>query len=327
MEKKIERRGGVVLICQDVTSILSDHDAATAVRVVDRRGPELKELVREAPIIISNVRAPLTYERLLSTDGAVGAMMGGVAAASQVLGPNGHRRIMQAINRGYAAPEIAAPPAHKTQTVLTKKTALMPTIWALQFQLDQPIDFLAGQYAGILVKDWEWRDDSIAGVQGTQISFLVSTRTGGDGSDLANAIQPGEKTQMELPLGIHTLENNDKRKVFVATGTGLAPFLPMFLQLKNSGRNGTAELCFGCRTRAQDINSHAEDILPRSVTCLSREEAKARKFAGRVSQGISQLAFGTAATDFHLFGSTEMVAICRMVLQQASALYIYTEAY
>jgi len=164
-------------------------------------------------------------------------------------------------------------------------------------------------------------------VQGTQISFLVSTGTGADGPDFANAIQPGEKTQMELPLGIHTLENNDKRKVFVATGTGLAPFLPMFRQLKNSGRNGTAELCFGGRTRAQDITGHAEDILPRSATCLSREEAKARKFAGRVSQGISQLAFGPAATDFHLFGSTEMLAICRMFLQQANALYIYTETY
>ena len=60
------------------------------------------------------------------------------------------------------------------------------------------------------------------------------------------------KTEIELPLGHYTMARNPYRKVFIATGTGLAPFLPMFRQLEREGALGHAELYFGCRTAADD---------------------------------------------------------------------------
>jgi ferredoxin-NADP reductase len=41
--------------------------------------------------------------------------------------------------------------------------------------------------------------------------------------------------------------------VFVATGTGVAPFLPMFNEMAGADELGSSELYFGCRTAADDI--------------------------------------------------------------------------
>ncbi|HUI71339.1 MAG TPA: NAD(P)/FAD-dependent oxidoreductase, partial [Spirochaetia bacterium] len=71
-ERGIEARGGAVLVCQEVTSILVENGRAVGVRVIDRRGPVPREREHRAPLVVSDAGARETFERLLPTDGLVG---------------------------------------------------------------------------------------------------------------------------------------------------------------------------------------------------------------------------------------------------------------
>ncbi len=166
--------------------------------------------------------------------------MGGVVAASRVLGPIGFLRVMRASHHVYqnhtAEIQLTATThsLEKMRTVLITKTALTAYIWQLEFELQEPLCCAPGQYVMLRVAPFEWRNYSIARAEDKRFVLLVSTRTGGDGSIYARSVQLGAETEVELPFGTFQLQPNSHRRAFVATGTGLAPFLPMFAALAAS---------------------------------------------------------------------------------------------
>ena len=260
--------------------------------------------------------------------GIAGAMMGGVAAASQAIGPNGYPLVQAALKRGPPRNVSTVLPPEKTRARLARKDQLTATVWRLDFELDKDIDaFSPGQFARLQVGDFEWRDYSIAALQGCWLSLLVSTRTGGHGSQFVLGAEPGTRTLVECPLGAYRLNPNGHRKVFVATGTGLSPFLPMFSLLEARGENLHTELLFGCRTRDEDITRQFQPMPAQVVLCTSREKAAAGGFEGRVTDALAQMVFDPDATDFYVCGSAAMVADVRTALQKRGACTIYTEPY
>ena len=72
VERGIEAAGGAIRVYQEVTEILVENGRAVGVTAIDRRGAEPSEVRYRAPVIISDVGAPLTYERLLPKDGESG---------------------------------------------------------------------------------------------------------------------------------------------------------------------------------------------------------------------------------------------------------------
>jgi len=260
--------------------------------------------------------------------GIVGALMGGVGAACQALGPKGYPLIKAGLKKGPERSQTSTLPPEKMRAVLAAKSQLTPTIWQMDFELEVAVDeFAPGQFARLQVGDFEWRDYSIAGVDGAKVRLLISTRTGGHGSQFVIGAEPGTKTEIELPLGHYTMARNPHRKVFIATGTGLAPFLPMFRQLESEGALGRAELYFGCRTAAEDITAHFYPMPTMVVRCISREESPSGGFKGRVSGAIVSLVFDPACTDFYVCGSAAMVADCRDVLERRGVRRIHIESY
>jgi len=217
---------------------------------------------------------------------------------------------------------------NKKRATLVAKQPLTPTIWRLDFELEDAVDAYApGQFARLKVGDGEWRDYSIAGLEGRALRLLISTRTGGHGSQFVASAEPGTHTEVELPLGRYTLASNGRRKVFVATGTGLSPFVPMFRQLAQQGGLDRAELLFGCRTMAEDITDGLDPMPAQRVRCVSRETPPPDGFHGRVTQALAALSFDAADTDFYLCGSAAMVADCQSLLEGRGARNIHVEAY
>ena len=102
-----------------------------------------------------SARTPIDGLYLSGSDvaslGIVGAMMGGAAAASQALGSAGFLRIMAQVNRPPAPSSAAARPAPKKRARLLTKTALTRSIWRLEFELDEPVNFVPGQYVKLRV--------------------------------------------------------------------------------------------------------------------------------------------------------------------------------
>lgn len=299
--------------------------------------------------------------------GIAGAMLGGVGAAARILGAAGSARIMARCAKGMrragggrAAGSAAAPagsavasagsavagvgtgvgrpavPAipgsttgmgDKRPAMLAEKNRLTESTWHVTYELVGPVgEFAPGQFARVLVGNNEWRDYSIARAEGRRLELLISTATGGHGSRFVTAAAPGTRTQIELPLGEFTLAPTDRRRAFIATGTGLAPFAPMFEQLKQDGTLGDAELYFGCRSREDDITG-ALNVLPAVTVCTSRDDPPEGGFSGRVTQALEAAELDAGATDFYLCGSAAMVADVTRVLQRRGATRILTEPY
>jgi all-trans-retinol 13,14-reductase len=102
--------------------------------------------------------------------GIVGALMGGVAAATRVLGGNGFFRIMAAVRGGRVAPAATEGAPEKSRAVLAAKRRLSPSAWELRWTLEEPLSFAPGQFARVRVAEHEWRDYSIAAADGPELT-------------------------------------------------------------------------------------------------------------------------------------------------------------
>ena len=264
--------------------------------------------------------------------GIMGAMTGGVAAACQVLGPRGYSTITSAL-RTPPAPSVSrgghALPEGKHRATLVSKRRLTPSVWEAELQLDGRIGpWAPGQFARLHVGDDAWRDYSIAGLEEDRLRLLISTRTGGRGSQFIENVDTGARTVVELPLGGFGLADSTRRRLFIATGTGIAPMLAMFAQAPGLEHD---TLLFGCRHQEEDLTTRISSPMPGTVVrCLSREEVP-DAFHGRVTQAVTALAHDLQldpdGTDVYLCGSAAMVADTRHVLEHEGYTSILTEPY
>ncbi|WP_314453114.1 FAD-dependent oxidoreductase [uncultured Actinomyces sp.] len=266
------------------------------------------------------------------SSGVMGAMMGGVAAACQALGPQGYTMINSAIRKDSTTPgshHVRTLPEGKHHAVLTSKRRLTPSVWEVVLCLDEKISpWAPGQFARLHVGDNAWRDYSIAGLEDNRLRLLISTRTGGRGSQFIENADTGTSTVVELPLGGFGLADSDRRRLFIATGTGIAPMLAMFAQAPGIEHD---TLLFGCRRRDEDLTTLIESPMPgRVLRCLSREE-EPDTFRGRVTDALAELAgdlrLEPRCTDVYLCGSAAMVSDTRRLLELAGYNSIFTEPY
>jgi len=260
--------------------------------------------------------------------GIVGSMMGGVGAACQVLGAKGMPMIRTALKTGPRSIGIERLSPNKRWAVLVDKEQLTPSIWRLVFEIHGELDAVApGQFARLKVSDCEWRDYSIAKIEGREMQFLVSTRTGGAGSHFAQTVKAGMQTLIEMPLGNFMLNPNTRNKVFVATGTGVAPFLSMLQALESDSISANFKVLFGCRTSKDDITLKLPHFKKNIIRCYSCEDAPQGGIRGRVTDALVQLDFDPEATDFYLCGSSKMVASCQEILEIRGAHHLYADGY
>jgi all-trans-retinol 13,14-reductase len=277
-------------------------------------------------------RTPIEGLYLAGSDagclGIVGALMGGVGAACQALGVRGMPMIRAALKSGARPVGDQPLPETKKRAMLTAKEQLTTTIWRLVFEVEGKLGAIApGQFARLHVGGDEWRDYSIADVEGRMIQFLISTGTGGHGSRFVQQAVIGTRTLIELPLGQYTLSPNAHQKVFVATGTGIAPFLPMFRALDGASEKTTAVLVFGCRTAEEDITLKMMNLPSTVIRCYSRADAPQGGIQGRVTDALARIDFDPELTDFYLCGSSDMVANCHQLLEGLGARHLFVENY
>ncbi len=265
--------------------------------------------------------------------GIVGAMFGGVAAASRALGARGYPAIAAVVSKGPRPTDgnfnvNGDGHGDKIRGVLLDKQRLAPHVWQVRFELAKPIDaFVAGQYARIQVAPYEWRAYSIAAVEGRQATFLIATTTGGEGSRYFDSVEPGTVTLLEAPLGRYKLAETTNKRVFIATGTGLAPFASMFEQLAASGSLSEASLYFGYRHEDEDLTGALRDLPATVVRCVSGPNPPPGGYPGRVTDALAAADLDWGLTDFHVCGSAAMVADVVRILEERGATHIHTEPY
>ncbi|MFM0398633.1 benzoate 1,2-dioxygenase electron transfer component BenC [Paraburkholderia aspalathi] len=114
--------------------------------------------------------------------------------------------------------------------------------------------FLAGQYVNIDVPgSGQHRSYSFSSAPGqSKVSFLIKRIPGGVMSTWLDSAQPGNKLELIGPLGSFYLRAVERPLLFLAGGTGLAPFLSMLEVLARTDSQQKVHLIYGV-TRDLDL--------------------------------------------------------------------------
>lgn len=266
--------------------------------------------------------------------GIVGAAMAGLSAACKALGPAGYPRINRALRTaptGARAPRTPTPhprgDAGAGRYTATVKHAswITPTIRDITLCLPTRATWEPGQYALVRVAPYQWRPYSLATPSGRTARLLVDVRTKGMGASWASATAPGDDVDLELPYG-HWLVTTDRgtteaeaphRRIFIATGTGIAPFLAAF----EPGRRDDDILIVGCSRTEDDLTGRAGTPLPRLIRCVSREAAPGT-FHGRITDYLNAEGIDPQAT-YYVCGSAHIVRDISRIIQARGARVSY----
>ena len=271
--------------------------------------------------------------------GIVGAAMAGLSAACKALGPAGYPRINRALRHsptGADAPRTPTPQprgdagADRHRARVERASWITPTIRDITLCLPTRATWEPGQYALVRVAPYQWRPYSIATPSGRIVRLLVDTRTRGHGAAWATRAVPGDQVTLELPYGhfLHDAATGDthpddtprRRRIFVATGTGIAPFLAEF----SDAARANDTLIVGYSTPRDDLTSRLTATLPRVVTCISREDAPGC-FHGRVTHYLRAHGIDPHA-DYYVCGSPLMVADVARLIRDAGG-RVHTESF
>ncbi len=131
-------------------------------------------------------------------------------------------------------------------------------------------------------------------------------------------LKPGDRFQVHGPYGKFILPDLvDFEPVFVATGTGIAPFRSMILSLLKNGHKGKLSLVFGVRYE-EAIPYHAEftGLAARHpnfsyIPTLSRPTPAWKGETGYVQTKIEKLFVDPAGRRIYICGLGEMIrAVC-----------------
>ena len=188
----------------------------------------------------------------------------------------------------------------------------------VSFALEQAPVFLPGQYVNIAVPGSEQtRSYSFSSLPGdSRASFLIKHVPGGLMSGWLGGAQPGEKVSMSGPLGSFYLRAVTRPLLFLAGGTGLAPFLSMLEVLAERNERQSIHLIYGV-SRDQDLVmlDALQGLCARLpnfsfATCVSDPQTRHPR-QGYVTQHLATEALNGGDVDVYLCGPPPMVDAVR----------------
>lgn len=197
--------------------------------------------------------------------------------------------------------------------------ALSATSFSLRVRLAKPIPFLPGQYVNIGVPGaGRHRSYSFSSAPGSdEASFLIRNLPGGVMSTwLGQKARPGDALELTGPMGAFYLRPVTRPQLWLAGGTGLAPFLAMLEKAAQEGSAHPIRLYYAV-TRAADlvelerVRDLADKIGDVSIVTIlaAQDEDHARK--GFVTDHLGLEDFNGGEADVYLCGPPPMVESVR----------------
>ncbi|MDL2401001.1 benzoate 1,2-dioxygenase electron transfer component BenC [Rhizobium mayense] len=178
--------------------------------------------------------------------------------------------------------------------------------------------FLPGQYVNIGVPgSGQSRSYSFSSAPGEQrIGFLIKKIPGGLMSTWLERAEVGTKLELTGPLGSFYLREVQRPLLFLAGGTGLAPFLSMLEVLAQSNSQQKVHLIYGV-TRDLDlvlvdeIEAYTKRLANFTYNTVVAEEASSHPRKGWVTQHMPPEALNGGNVDVYLCGPPAMVDAVR----------------
>lgn len=219
------------------------------------------------------------------------------------------------------------PKPQKFQAVIEKKEQLTHAVILVTFKLVEPGEmiFIAGQTFMLNVGDGINRTMSIASPPSEKQTILMchDVTPAGPGSKWTITHNIGDAATFMAPLGMFVLDKQSlRKKILVATGTGVAPYRSMLLDYLHNGGTDDITLYWGMR--------HDEDLYwvdeflelshqyPkfRLVVCLSQPSDTWQGKRGRVTEHVTQEESNLPMSDVYLCGNQLMIKDMEVQLKE-----------
>jgi NAD(P)H-flavin reductase len=165
------------------------------------------------------------------------------------------------------------------------------------------------------------------------IELLVNRVPGGTGSEYLFRLREGDRTTFSGPFGSFVLGSSSRDVLFVATGTGIAPFRSMLWALADVASTRQISLLWGLRGERdlyyQDELIELRKRLPNLsvVTTLSRPTSAWCGAAGRVTALIENRIGSVSNLEVFLCGNGAMIRDVRDLIRRKGLCPIRVEQY
>lgn len=210
-----------------------------------------------------------------------------------------------------------APESVKAEVIAVD--ALSATSFGLRVRLAKPISFLPGQYVNIGVPGTDrHRSYSFSSLSGAgEGSFLIRNLPGGTMSSwLGERAKPGDTLELTGPMGAFYLRPIERPQLWLAGGTGLAPFLAMLEKVAVEGADQPIRLYYAV-TRGADlveldrVRALAAEIGDVEVVTILAAPDETHDRKGFVTDHLGPDDFNGGDADVYLCGPPPMVEAVR----------------
>ncbi len=195
------------------------------------------------------------------------------------------------------------------KTVITSNDEIAPDVFVLKFKRD--FSFVAGQVISIaLDADEQPRMYSIAsGTQDDEVWILYNIKPDGALTPEMSKLETGNTIYISAPEG--NFYGTAKPSVWIASGTGIAPFVSMW----RSGLKKDKVLIHGGRfLHSFYFEEEFKDVMGGDyIRCCSQESGEGI-YHGRLTQWLKEQHSLPIDRKYYLCGSAEMVVETRDIL-------------
>lgn len=193
----------------------------------------------------------------------------------------------------------------------------VPEVQSLEFTPGQFVSFTEPFHGKAITRAY-----SIASVpDGNRFELCLNRVEGGLFSPYLFSLNPGGEVEMRGPLGYFTPKEPFRDSVFIATGTGIAPFRGFMRSDAVTASDAAITLLFGTRYEAGILYRDEFEQFERSrarfrfLPTLTRPSDGWQGRTGRVQQHLDEVLGGRTDIDVYLCGLKAMVDDVRALLK------------
>lgn len=139
-------------------------------------------------------------------------------------------------------------------------------LWEFVFELEKPMEFIAGQYASIIVPGHKKPAPfSIASspIHKNQLDFGIEVI--GEVTTAMSLLKPGDQVTMKGPFGEFIMGPHERKVCFLAGGIGVTPFMSMLRWIRDTHPDKHAVLFYSCK--AEDQFMWLEELREMQESC------------------------------------------------------------
>lgn len=194
------------------------------------------------------------------------------------------------------------------------------------FETREPLTFLPGQFISIKVDERNIRSYSLSGQVGAnRYGMIVDVKPGGPGSTFFDGLQLDQTFTFLGPLGrfVYHPDDDAKELIFLATGTGVAPFKAMLEDAFAHNDTRPLTLYFGLRY-FEDIfwdeyfnTLQANHPNFKFVLCLSKPNEHWKGVVGHITDFVKKEHPNLSDASAYLCGNGTMIVEATDILKNA----------